>query len=113
MSNIINLENYRAVDSTGYKSKVFTGRDSGRVVKEKSQLNKLIEENDIVEIIIPKDIYSINPSFLEEMLQDVIRKLGKEGFYDRIIFKNLGEYPYQRALEEAINRVLRPKTAIG
>ena len=60
-SKIINLEDYRTP-----KSKVFTGRDRGERVRLDSNIDLLADENEIIKIIIPDNLYSINPSFFEE-----------------------------------------------
>ena len=61
----IDLENHRTKGS-----KVFTGRERGISVRENTKIDVLVSENKQVEIIIPTDIMSINPSFLEEFLTD-------------------------------------------
>ena len=66
-----------------------------------------------VTIDIPKDIMSINPSFLEEFLFNVVIKLGKEEFMSK--FKFVSEstrYDIATDLEEAIERILRNDNAL-
>jgi hypothetical protein len=106
--NIINLEIYRVE-----KAKVFTGRDRGLFVRNQSQIDEIETKFDEVQIIIPDNIYSINPSFFEELFFNVVNKLGKISFLDKFKFINLGEYNYVKPLNEAIERILRTKTAIG
>ncbi len=72
-NNVINLETFRVVQGNKI-SKVFTGRDRGKFVREKSKLDSIEQNNDIVEIIIPDNIYSINPSFFEELFVNVVKK---------------------------------------
>ena len=101
--NTINLEDFRAKD--GHKiSKVFTGRDRGLYVREQSY--------DEVKIIIPNNIYSINPSFFEELFVNIIKRLGKENFLKKIHFTSEGDYNYETPLNEAIERVLRKNSAL-
>ncbi|MCD8290171.1 MAG: STAS-like domain-containing protein [Prevotella sp.] len=109
---IIDLNKYRAQRSTGI-SKVFTGRDRGKTVREKSEIDKMADKYEKVIIQIPADISSINPSFLEELNKNVVRKYGKEKFMKKIEFKCLGEYDVTKSLDEAINRILHNETAIG
>lgn len=105
--NIINLEDFRTIGA-----KIFTGRDRGKTVRKESKIN-LIEENyDSVIIIVPDNVYSIIPSFFEEFLHDVVKKLGKSGFHAKFTVKSEGNYNPERALNEAIERILRNKTAI-
>ena len=109
--NIINLEDYRAKD--GLKiSKVFTGRDRGLYVREQSRIDDIENSYDEVKIIIPDNIYSINPSFFEEFFVNIIKKLGKDEFLKKIHFTSEGDYRYETPLNEAIERVLRKNSAL-
>jgi restriction endonuclease Mrr len=110
-NNIIYLEDYR-VKQGNKISKVFTGRDRGKSVREKSKLDRIEQNNDSIEIIIPDNIYSINPSFFEELFVNVVKKLGKEEFMNKFKFTSLGDYDYKKPLNEAIDRILRSKTAL-
>lgn len=112
VENRINLEDFRVKKGNAI-SKVFTGRDRGEIVREKSMIDELEEKSDKVTIIIPENIRSINPSFFEEMLKNVVKKLGREGFLNKFSFLSNGTYNYQKPLNEAIERILRPDTAIG
>lgn len=106
--NVINLEDYRVP-----KAKVFTGRDRGKFVREDSQLDLLESRYETIEIIIPENVYSIIPSFFEELFLNVVIKLGRDKFLEKFKFSSLGEYQYEKPLNEAIDRILRTKTAIG
>jgi hypothetical protein len=113
MNSTINLEDYRVKDSQkNIISKVFTGRDRGAYVRDESKIDEIEANNDRINIIIPNNIYSINPSFFEELFDHVVLKLGKEKFLEKFRFESQGDYEYQRPLEEAIERILRKKTAI-
>lgn len=104
-NNIIDLELYRTqMGST--KSKVFTGRDRGADVRDKSNLDMVFEDNDSIKIIIPKAIYSITPSFLEEYFYNIVKKFGKENVESRIEWETNG-YSIEGALAEAFERILR------
>ncbi len=103
----IDLETYR---TTG--SRVFTGRDRGIYVKEKSGINNIEAQSDAVIISIPEDIGSINPSFLEEFLFDVVVKLKAEVFLKKFKFVNNGRYKIDTDLQEAVERILREETAL-
>lgn len=111
--NIINLEDFRVRDTkTGAISKVFTGRDRGEFVREKSRVDKIESNYSSVTIIIPNNVYSINPSFFEELFVNVVKKLGKDDFLKKFTFISQGNYDYKKQLNEAIDRILRPKTAL-
>ena len=110
---IINLEDYRVRDSKKNAiSKVFTGRDRGEYVREQSKLDKIEPNCDVIKIIIPDNIYSINPSFFEELFINVVLKLGKERFMEKFDFISQGAYEYKKPLDEAIERILRNSTAL-
>jgi len=105
--NKLYLNDWRVSDS-----KVFTGRDRGKFVREKSKIDIIETNNDSVEFIIPDNIFSINPSFLEELFVNIVKKLGKEGFYEKFNFTNEGKYNYEKPLASAVNRILRKTTAL-
>lgn len=104
----INLQDFRARGA-----KVFTGRDRGKSVREASKIDELEEAYSEINIIIPDNLYSINPSFFEELFLNVVLKLGREKFLEKFKFTSLGNYAYSKPLNEAIDRILRNKTAIG
>ncbi len=103
----IDLETFRTRGA-----KVFTGRDRGEEVRKKSKIDELETSYDKINIIIPHDIGSINPSFLEEFLVNVVLKLKSDGFYSKFIFINEGRYKIASDLEEAIERILREENAL-
>lgn len=110
----INLDRYRSEDKARkIKSKVFTGRDRGAMVRVASRIDELEAQNDKVIIEIPSDIYSINPSFFEELFLHVVLKLGKEAFLEKFSLSPQGDYSFQNEFMEAIERILNDSTAIG
>jgi len=109
--NIINLEDFRVKEGNRI-SKVFTGRDRGKYVREKSRIDELETLYESVTIIIPDQIYSINPSFFEELLVNVVKKLGKEKFRSKFKFVSQGDYEYEMPLNQAVDRILKAQTAI-
>lgn len=111
--NSIYLEDFRVIGKDGSIAKVFTGRDRGEDVRKASHIDEIERKYDKVIIIIPDNIYSINPSFFEELFINVILKLGKDNFLEKFQFEVLGNYNYQRPLAEAISRILRKNSAIG
>lgn len=104
----INLQDYRTVGS-----KVFTGRDRGIQVRTLSKIDLLADQADTVSIIIPEDIRSINPSFLEEFLFNVVTKLGETSFKQKFSFVNKGRYKIENDLNEAVERILRDENALA
>jgi hypothetical protein len=108
MEAIIDLSNFRTPGS-----KVFTGRDRGIVVRNNSKIDDLITNNDHIEILVPEDIRSINPSFLEEFLINVVQKLGKVNFYKNVLFKTSGRYNIEEDLQEAVDSILREENGLS
>lgn len=107
--SIINLEDYRTVGS-----KVFTGRDRGSDVRKRSQIDLLADSTKEVVIQVPDDIRSINPSFLEEFLYNVVQTLGRDAFYEQVKFDILGtRYNIKKDVDEAVDRILRKKNALA
>jgi hypothetical protein len=106
---IIDLEDYRTKGS-----KVFTGRERGRQIREKSQIDTLINQFSLIEISIPKDVMSVNPSFLEELLYNVVKELGYDNFFKRIKFVSESDrYNIEDDLIEAVERILRTNNALS
>lgn len=113
MNNIIiNLEDYRTPNS-----KVFTGRDRGIDVRDKSKIDEIIKSNvdETITVIIPENVRSINPSFLEEFLFNVVSKFGKEIFFKRVVFKNNSDRysTFENDLEEAVESILKENNSLG
>ncbi len=106
-ANTINLEDYRTPGA-----KVFTGRDKGALVRKNSKIDEKERQFEEIYFIIPDNIYSINPSFLEELFENVVDKLGKEKFLKKFQFINKGKYNFDKSLGEAIQRLSRKRTAL-
>jgi hypothetical protein len=104
----INLEEYRTPGS-----KVFTGRDRGIEVRQASKIDSLEPCHQKIEILVPADIRSINPSFLEEFLFNVVCRLRVDGFNAKFRFITPGRYDIQSDLEEAVERILREENALA
>ena len=109
--NTINLEDFRVKDGQRV-SKVFTGRDRGKYVREKSKIDEIEDKYDEINIVIPDNVYSINPSFFEEFLVNVVKKLGKETFLNKFKFTSEGDYEFDSPLNQAIDRILKNQTAL-
>lgn len=109
--NIINFEDFRTVIS-GKPSKVFTGRDRGAEVRSKSKIDDLLSSYGSVTLVIPNDIYSITPSFLEEFLKTSVEKYGRE-VLSKIILSSDNEYDLSEPMDEAIDRILSTSTALN
>lgn len=105
----INLEEHRTKGS-----KVFTGRERGISVRNNTNIDNLVKEFEQIEIIIPTDIMSINPSFLEEFLTNTVKSMGRDKFYEKVRFvSDSKRYDITLDLEEAVDRILRNDNALS
>ncbi len=104
---IIDLQNFRTPGS-----RVFTGRDRGIEVRNTSRIDQKEIESEEIVVKIPNDIGSINPSFLEEFLYNVVTKLQPSAFFAKFTFENNGRYKIDNDLQEAVERILREETAL-
>lgn len=104
----IDLQSFRTVGA-----KVFTTRPRGIEVRNKSKIDTVEPQYDKIEINIPADISSINPSFLEEFFENVVTKLGESGFYQKFSFINEGRYKIANDLNEAVERILRDESSLA
>lgn len=111
----MNNNNSLTIDLGDFKTqgaKVFTTRPRGIEVRTKSNINNLEPKYDEIVIVIPEDISSINPSFLEEFFEQIVERLGEEAFYAKFSFLNNGRYKIGSDLSEAIDRILRDENAL-
>lgn len=104
----INLQDFRTNGA-----KVFTTRPRGIEVRSKSNIDTIEPQYDKITITIPPDISSINPSFLEEFFENIVMKLGENGFYEKFSFINEGRYKIDTDLTEAVERILREENALA
>lgn len=99
MTRIIDLANYRSPDV-----RVFAGRERGAKVREAAKVDELDGVDEVVEVRVPDDLFSVNSSFFLGMFGPSIRFLGETEFRRRYRFvgKNI-----QRVTEECIKEALR------
>ena len=50
--------------------------------------------------------------FSKSFFTNVVNKLGRERFLNKFKFENHSDYNYEKSLNEAIDRLLRRKTAL-
>ena len=82
-------------------------------VREKSKIDERVATADNLIIEIPQQVRSINPSFLEEFLINVVRTYGRLGFLQRVTFTKAHRYDVTDDLEEAIDRILTEENALA
>jgi len=66
------------IDFSRLGGPVFIGRDRGRKVRDKLDVDKLDVSDVQVSVNVPQNTYSINPSFFLALFGDSIRKFGSE-----------------------------------
>lgn len=108
----IDLEDYRPI-IRGKKSRIFTGRDKGAQVRDESNIVQYETKYEKITIIIPADIFDINPSFLEELFDPIVKKLGREKFHEKFVFDCRGDLNVENDMDEAITRILRGSVSLS
>ncbi|MDE5881710.1 MAG: STAS-like domain-containing protein [Muribaculaceae bacterium] len=98
----IELNNYRTM-SGNTTSRVFTGRERGAEVRVQSGIDNLFSESEPLKVVIPDDVFSITPSFLEELFKNIVMRYGKETVLKNVKFT--GKYRIRNAFDEAVNRI--------
>ena len=78
----VNLLRFR-----GDGSKIFSGREQGVRERNELRLNVLDDGEEEINIIIPKDTWSINSSFFGGLFESSIIKLTEQGFRKKYKFK--------------------------
>lgn len=96
----------------GKVAKVFTGRDRGETVREKSKIDELYRQHGEITVIIPPDTFSITPSFLEEFFTNIVKKYGVEQFRRTVHIVPNG-YKIDGPLEEALERIMQDNNALS
>jgi hypothetical protein len=87
----LNLREYRPVSSFS-----FSGRPQGESVRKKLKLSEIDSNAEEVEIIIPSDTTSFNPSFFLGLLYESMEVLGIEKFNQKYKLKIESEDPERR-----------------
>jgi hypothetical protein len=104
MPQVIDLNAYR---TPGVR--VFAGRDRGKEVRAAAGLNELDRSDELVEIRVPEDIFSVNSSFFLGMFGDSIRALGDSEFRRR--FRFVGG-KLDELIEDGIREALHSKSPL-
>lgn len=109
-SRTINLKDYiEPRDSTS-----LSGRPLGLKVRENIKLDYLEENYDTINIVIPKTITVINPSYFLGLFGSSVRKLKYEGFKDKYVFDldlldDENRINIQADIEDGIDRALKER----
>lgn len=95
----IDLEDY-----TSEASQVYAGKERGSAIREAAKLDVLDDLQDtIVDVHIPKDVFTVTSSFFRALFGPSIERFGAEGFRRRYQFHG---WDATLVKEEAIRRVL-------
>lgn len=91
-----------------FNSTVFTGRPQGEAARKSLELDQKEDSLDIVNVFIPKDTTSLNPSFFLGLFYQSIKKHGLESFLKKFKFEfETDDLEIQNILQKNINDALR------
>lgn len=91
-------------DISNKEVQVISGRSRGEATRKKFKIEKIEEEHNQVKVIIPKECYCLNSSFLLGLFGKSIRKFGSKKFKEVFVFVN--DENHREEIEEAITRAL-------
>lgn len=90
---------------------LFSGREKGRLNREKYHLDDIDSSESQVEVIIPDNTYSITSSFFMGLFGKSIREIGdRNEFFQKYRFRMPDKF--RNKVEIYIDRALREKTPV-
>ena len=99
------------IDLSKMGGPLFSGREKGRLNREKFDLDTIDVSDKHVDVIIPDSTYSITSSFFMGLFGKSIRELGdRDKFLDKYRFKMPDKF--RDKVERYIERALREKTPL-
>lgn len=103
------MENYIYLDVflNRKNQTVLANKLIGEIAKDKSNIHALTKTYSRICIIISNRIRSINPSFLEGFLKELVLDIAHKKITSRVIFECQGHYDITEDLEETVDRILR------
>ena len=78
----------KVVDLSVYKKDeemIFTNRDKGIRARKELKLEELEKEDGCIEVLLPNELWSINPSFFGGMFERSIKEL-RDAFWEKYVF---------------------------
>ena len=78
---------------------------NGDKLRKETEIEEMEEESAEINIVIPENILSVNPSFLEGFLGTIIKKLGRDEFEKK--FRFYWSHDIKNDIEEVIQRIER------
>lgn len=79
----------QTIDLTKYAGReeiVLSGRPKGEELRRKLGLEEKEQQADIITIIVPQHVVSLNSSFFLGLFTDSVRRFGEEGFRSKYSF---------------------------
>jgi len=97
------------IDLNAYMNdkRIFVGKDFGEEVRLKSNIDFKFKTSDLVMLIIPHNVNSINPSFFEQFISNVVKDIGVDMFKTKLSVMHYGKYDYNSVIYESISRIKR------
>lgn len=102
----INLNKYKDSDS-----RVLSGREEGKKVREKLNLDLIDKNEEIIKVVFPDDIISLNSSFFLGLFGPSVRLLQELDFQKKYIF----ECPkfIEKSIADGIERALKTSNPLN
>lgn len=86
---------------------IFVGKEFGEEVRLKSNIDFKFKTSELVMLIIPHNVNSINPSFFKQFISNVVEDLGVDAFQSKLSVMHYGNYNYESVINESISRIKR------
>ena len=91
--------------------RVLSGREYGKDLRATHNLDKVDQTNEIVNIVIPDRIYSVNASFFLGLFGPSVRALTEDGFRKRYLFQC--DDIIRDNIEDGIQRAVKESNVLG
>lgn len=89
---------------------VYTGRSRGRQDRARFLIDQHDDSDEVVEVVVPDEIYSMTSSYFLELFGKSIRKLGRDEFLRK--YAIVGPDHVLRKVDDWIARALREKKGL-
>lgn len=92
------------VDLSPYKreeERIFTNRDNGIRARKELKLEELEREEGCIEVLLPNELWSINPSFFGGMFESSIKEF-KQEFWKKYVFLYVNRDELSDELKDSI-----------
>ena len=89
---------------------IYTGRGRGRDDRKRFGLAQRDKLDEVTEIVVPNQVYTMTSSYFLSLLGDSIRHLGRDLFMER--YKITAPDHVTRKIDDWISRALREKQGL-